>query len=112
MIHLKAWLEEWLDELTPILKQGQTFQLQYHGPNEVCSDPKVLKNVVMNLLSNAVKFSPENKEIQLSVEQVKGNLQLVFQDQGMGSPHWNWNTCFNVSIGHPMLSTFMEQAWV
>jgi len=86
MIHFENWLNECLDELAPILKEGQTFKLDYRGPHEVCSDPKVLKNIVVNLLSNAVKFSPENSQISIAVKEENGKLKLIFEDQGIGIP--------------------------
>ena len=93
-IHLKNSLNEWLDELIPILKEGQTFQLHYHGSDEIHCDPKILKNVVINLLSNAVKFSPEDKKILMTVELNGDDFTLIIQDEGIGIPSLELNHLF------------------
>lgn len=85
-IDLKHWIEEWMDELTPILKPGQRFQLNYNTKVEVISDHKVLKNIILNILSNAVKFSPENSIIKIEVGVKNNQLQIQIEDSGMGIP--------------------------
>ena len=85
-IDLKHWIEEWMDELTPILKPGQRFQLNYNTKVEVVSDHKVLKNIILNILSNAVKFSPENSIIKIEVGVKNNQLQIQIEDNGMGIP--------------------------
>ena len=85
-IDLKHWIEEWMDELTPILKHGQRFQLNYNTKVEVVSDHKVLKNIILNILSNAVKFSPENSIIKIEVGVKNNQLQIQIEDNGMGIP--------------------------
>ena len=85
-IPLKIWIEEWIDELTPILKKGQAIRLEYSATLQFYSDHKILKNILMNLMSNAVKFSPEGAEIQIGVSERNGYLHMYVQDQGMGIP--------------------------
>jgi PAS domain S-box-containing protein len=85
-INLKHWIQEWMDELHPILKKGQEFRLDFDAQEEIFSDHKLLKNVMLNLLSNAVKFSPEDKEIDIRVEEKDGELRISIRDSGMGIP--------------------------
>ncbi len=85
-INLKHWMQEWMDELLPILKNGQEFRLDYRATEEILSDNKLLKNIMLNILSNAVKFSPENQEIDIQVEEKDGDLRISVRDRGMGIP--------------------------
>jgi PAS domain S-box-containing protein len=49
-------------------------------------DKKLLRQIILNLLSNAVKYSPQNKEIIVSISVSENSLSLLVSDQGMGIP--------------------------
>jgi two-component system sensor histidine kinase VicK len=48
--------------------------------------PGQLERVVNNLLVNAIKFSPEGKDIFLSLSANREGIQLAVRDQGIGIP--------------------------
>ncbi|MES2374362.1 MAG: tetratricopeptide repeat-containing sensor histidine kinase [Bacteroidota bacterium] len=48
--------------------------------------PGQLERVVNNLLVNAIKFSPEGKDIVLSLRADKEGIQIAVRDQGIGMP--------------------------
>jgi PAS domain S-box-containing protein len=73
-----------VEELAPLKKNGQTIQLQFTGPDHTTSDKKIIKNILTNLLSNAFKFSDENKNIRLLVDITAGKIVLVVKDEGIG----------------------------
>jgi PAS domain S-box-containing protein len=82
--NIAEFIEEIVDEIRAILKEGQHIEVDNQTTGNFVTDKKLLKNVMINLLSNAVKFSPENKPINLAVTRRSSNLQLCVVDQGIG----------------------------
>lgn len=81
---LNELVEDILEEMNGLLKQGQQIALSCDGEDEIVQDKNILKNVLRNLLSNATKYSAEGKEIMLSVE-IADNLVFVkVKDNGIG----------------------------
>lgn len=53
---------------------------RYHG------DPRLLRQVFANLLSNAVKYSPDAKQVDVTVVEDAHGLQILIRDYGLGIP--------------------------
>jgi PAS domain S-box-containing protein len=83
-IHVKEFLEEVIEEIRTILKNGQTIQLHYTGVQIFVTDKKLLKNIMINLLGNASKFSDEGKPIDIICECGQEKLQITVKDKGIG----------------------------
>jgi PAS domain S-box-containing protein len=86
-LELVSFLGEAMDEIKGILKDGQ--QVIFSNNKETIHmqmDGLLLKNVVINLISNAIKYSPENKEIHFSVQQLPNALEIEVKDNGIGIP--------------------------
>ena len=83
---LREYAGDIVEDLHGMLKSGQVILYSYTGQSEFCSDKKVLKNVMLNLLSNAVKYSPENKEITLSIDNSIDRVLISVKDNGIGIP--------------------------
>ena len=50
-------------------------------------DPIMIRHIFDNLISNAIKYSPENKSINIDIDQVNENeIVITLQDQGIGIP--------------------------
>ena len=49
-----------------------------------CFDATLLEQAAVNLLDNAIKYSPENSTIRIEAGNTNGEVQIRFQDQGMG----------------------------
>jgi PAS domain S-box-containing protein len=81
---VKEFLEEVVEEMRSLAKEGQTIRYELNGGNHFVSDKRLLKNILINLLGNAVKFSPEGATIDLSVTHTAGSLTLAVRDQGIG----------------------------
>lgn len=81
---VKEFLEETVEEMRSLAKEGQTIDCTFIGDTRFVSDKRLLKNILINLLGNAVKFSPEGDEISLHVAHNKVGLTLAVQDQGIG----------------------------
>ena len=59
-------------------------ELEIDGAEQVNSDPVALETIVMNLLSNAIKYSPDDKDIAVSVANGPKKLELSVKDNGIG----------------------------
>ena len=81
---VKVFIEEILDELSAVKKEGQSIELSYKGVTEFMTDKRLLKNILLNLLSNAIKFSNENGIISLIVNNSIDLLNVVVKDSGIG----------------------------
>jgi PAS domain S-box-containing protein len=81
-----AYMTELTNELTDLLKNGQSLACEHTGDPEVTLDPSLLKHIMTNLISNAIKFSPEGSIIRITTSHDKEALILTVQDSGMGIP--------------------------
>lgn len=64
----------------------KSIKLHYHdsGSNMVEADPSRISQVIDNLLSNAIKYSPEAKQIMVSIEKLDKAIRCSVIDQGPG----------------------------
>ena len=82
---VKEFLEEVVEEMRPLAKDGQCIEFEYSGLDGFVSDKRLLKNILINLLSNAVKFSPDGATIVLdAVYNGDRGLRLSVKDEGIG----------------------------
>lgn len=75
-----------VEEMSPLLKPGQTFAIDQQGTDSFVADKRLLKNVLVNLMSNAIKFSGEGDKISLHVRADAVVLELRIEDRGIGIP--------------------------
>jgi PAS domain S-box-containing protein len=79
--------------------------IQYNSPNhtiiktgkidsEIFGDKERLQQVVVNLLSNAVKYSPQSKEVFISVSNSNDKILVSVQDTGIGIASNNFHKIF------------------
>lgn len=85
-INIKEWLTEVLEEVNPILKDGQTIQITQQIVDTLSMDAYLVKSILFNLLSNASKYSPPKAPIQLALTQKENQLRIAVTDIGMGIP--------------------------
>jgi len=83
---IREWLTEIIEEIQPLLKDGQQIEVVQNTPTIIAIDDYLLKNIVLNLLSNASKYSPPTAPIYLELTLIDATLTLVIQDKGMGIP--------------------------
>jgi signal transduction histidine kinase len=55
-------------------------------PEQIITDEKLLRNIVINLVTNAVKFSPGKKFVDLIVECRDQHMVFTVRDEGIGIP--------------------------
>ncbi|CCC85521.1 sensor histidine kinase [Paenibacillus polymyxa M1] len=76
-IMLNVWAKAEMKQIKLQLDSEETAYL-VHG------DGNRLKQVFLNIVDNAIKFSHESSIIYLSLQRVKGNIEISVQDTGIG----------------------------
>lgn len=84
IINCKTFIDDFTDDLNEILKPGQKIQYTHSGNNEVFTDKRLVKNILLNLVSNAIKFSPDNSVITISCTNFTDHFILSVKDSGIG----------------------------
>jgi len=63
-------------------------------PDQLTTDEKLLRNVLINLLTNAIKFSPGREAVHLAISGNNGQLLFSIHDDGIGIPEEEVDTIF------------------
>ena len=74
------------EEMSQMLKKGQSFQFEHANLVTFITDKKLLRNILVNLVSNAIKYSPEQSVIKICAGIEKNYLKISVIDQGIGIP--------------------------
>lgn len=82
--NLMEILNEVKDELYVMLKKGQEMIVD-RAEISLCSDPHILKNILLNLISNAIKYSLENGKIFIKIA-AETDITISIIDNGIGIP--------------------------
>ncbi len=56
------------------------------GIPEISIDKKLIREVISNFLSNAIKYTPDGKEIKISLSRQNESIKVIVEDQGFGIP--------------------------
>lgn len=78
------FMGDFIAEMKAIAKSGQQITFVHSGGNDVVSDRRLLRNILLNLVSNAIKFSPENSLIEISCVNKNEELAVSVKDSGIG----------------------------
>jgi len=81
---LEELIEETIEEMKGLVRDGQEISFKYEGQKMIESDKRMIKNIVINLLSNAIKFSTPASPVQVISQVDKDRATLQFIDQGIG----------------------------
>lgn len=81
---LNDFIEETIDDVKGLLKNGQKIEYSHEGEAIITSDKKLLKNVLLNLVSNAIKFSGDNSYVGVCSSVNTNVVTIQVQDQGIG----------------------------
>jgi PAS domain S-box-containing protein len=84
VFNLPEVVNDTIDDLKGLLKEGQHIDYMYIGESIVESDKKLLKNILINLISNAVKFSNPDATINVKSVVDNENARISVQDKGIG----------------------------
>lgn len=59
--------------------------ISYSLPDkEILGDPSLLNTVWDNLLTNAIKYNKPDGNIEITIEDAKHSIKVIFQDTGIG----------------------------
>ena len=83
---VKDFIEDVIEEMKVIQKNGQQIICTYEGQENFTTDKRLLKNILINLFSNALKFSPEDGRVWIKIENTNQQLNVEIRDEGMGIP--------------------------
>jgi PAS domain S-box-containing protein len=83
-VKLNAIVEDTLEEMKAMLKNGQHFELNCSGDCDAFTDKKLFRNILVNLISNAIKFSDEGKVITITGEVTDNRAVISVTDEGIG----------------------------
>jgi len=92
---ISEFMEDIIEEMESMIKKkNQKIIYSHTGQKEIVLDRKILRNIMFNLLSNAIKYSPENKEIFVSIKVDDKNVVIAVKDNGMGIPEHEQKNLF------------------
>jgi K+-sensing histidine kinase KdpD len=70
-----------------IANQGARVSIETKGDNfEVAIDKLHMQGVLVNLIDNSLKYAVGHANIQITLEEKKGSIQLALSDNGPGIP--------------------------
>ncbi|WP_430902465.1 PAS domain-containing sensor histidine kinase [Paraflavitalea sp. sgz302552] len=81
---MKEFLEDVMEEMKVLLKDGIKIQAECSQFPAINSDKKLVKNILINLISNAIKFSNPNSTVTIGAFVKDQQLHLSVADQGIG----------------------------
>ena len=84
--NIHAFFNDIINEMSVLLKLGQSFQYKHIGLANTYTDSNLLKHVMINLISNAIKFSPEQFIILIETEVTQNTTTVKITDKGIGIP--------------------------
>ena len=84
IFNLQDQINRIINEINPILKQGQKIHYDHKGLLEVELDHSLISNIMINMLSNASKFSFENSIIYVTSTINEKGIVISIQDSGVG----------------------------
>jgi PAS domain S-box-containing protein len=86
-VEVKTFLNEIAEEVNSFLKDRQKVVLGYPDSiEEIDTDSRILRNIMLNLISNASKYSDLNKPIYINCENKNGKTLFSIKDEGIGIP--------------------------
>ncbi len=84
---IKLLLAEIEAELKAMLKKDQQLMVSHQGSDEMISDRRLVRQIMVNLLSNAIKYSDEGRPVKLETCYQQNALTITVTDQGIGISH-------------------------
>ena len=84
LFNLPETINDTIDEVRGMVKEGQEIKYEHSGESSAFSDKKLLKNILINLISNALKFSDEGATVAVKSEVNDGYATISVGDKGIG----------------------------
>ncbi len=83
-VDLGKLIKDTVEEMKPMMKKGQYFELECIGDCNGFTDKKLFRNIIINLVSNAIKFSDEGTRIAITGNVKDGIASISVSDEGIG----------------------------
>ncbi len=83
------------DTFEHTLKKGQEIKFDFKKELTIYSDPHLIQNIVINLVSNAIKYSPEQKSVDVIIDDEDDEVVIRVIDQGIGIPEEDQKNLFD-----------------
>ena len=95
-VHLRVFVQSVLDEIKPKYEEKkQQILLSIHDDlDTVVFDPILIRNIFVNLLTNAIKYSPEKRNITITIYKKEENFVTEIKDEGYGIPQDEYGKIF------------------
>lgn len=84
LLHCRDFMEDFMGDIKEILKPGQHLEFKHTGIDDLFTDKRLMKNIMLNLISNAIKFSPDDGIIEISCANSADQFILSVKDSGIG----------------------------
>jgi len=75
----------------------------------VFADMNMIRTILVNLVSNAIKFSKAGGKVVITCRKVKGGVDFIVSDNGIGIEADNLTKLFNTDVQFTTKGTSMEQ---
>ena len=86
-IALLDFISKIIEEVGHNTKNTHTIKVDFDQvPDQITTDEKLLRNVLINLLTNAIKFSPGREQVYLMMNGSADQLLFSVHDDGIGIP--------------------------
>jgi PAS domain S-box-containing protein len=85
-IDLPDMLEDVVDEMQNMCKEGQRIEFSFEGDPKVTTDRHMLRNIILNLISNAIKYSGNGKLVEVTAIVANEKIHVNVRDHGIGIP--------------------------
>ncbi len=86
-VDIVAMVAEACDLFGPIAREKNVFlQNDLSTPLTLRGDRNKLQRIVTNLIENAIKYTPKDGMVKIMAQQDPDEVQLIFQDTGIGIP--------------------------
>ncbi|MCP9234586.1 PAS domain-containing sensor histidine kinase [Lewinella sp. JB7] len=86
-VNLRSILSSSIESSEGQFSEGQEISLRVdRAPDNIVTDPKLLRHALINLISNAAKYSPGDGRIEVGVSGEADRVSISVRDYGIGIP--------------------------
>jgi PAS domain S-box-containing protein len=86
ILNIAEFVGEYLSIDAKKITDGRKINLALKSSTKVNIDIKLMKQVLQNSISNAIKYSPKEKSIDLTIEEIHNHSVITVKDYGIGIP--------------------------
>ncbi len=91
---LAEFIQQIVEEYQAVYSMTHQIILETHFVGSALVDQRLVRQIASNLISNAIKYSPQGKEVRISLDSAEDRYVFVVQDQGIGIPEADQDTLF------------------